>query len=418
MQFIEALKLRSKLLFIFILITLGLVVVGIMGAININTMKRNLDNLYFGSLVPVTELGVILQIYNGNLANTIYKARNSEIDLNHLKLQIQTSLSQIDKEWEKYESHFKRDEELEYMDYTALEIQITKRYFINILKAINSGHDIKKISINNFDAKITHIYEVVNKLINYEVSVAKYERKNFLRIYDSLLVEVGSILLIIILAIMIISYYVFKSIQNDQTELEVATKKLQKANKQLENVSYTDSLTSLYNRRYFNVVYDRELKRAKRTNSHITFMMLDIDYFKQYNDTYGHIEGDIALKSISQALKDILRRPGDFVFRLGGEEFGILLTETDESSSANLAREVCDAVRECEIKHETSKANKFVTISIGVVCCIADDSLNEEILLSRADKMLYKAKESGRDTYNITTNVSEAMIIEEDKKSA
>jgi diguanylate cyclase (GGDEF)-like protein len=139
-------------------------------------------------------------------------------------------------------------------------------------------------------------------------------------------------------------------------------------------------------------------------------MMLDIDYFKQYNDTYGHVEGDFALKSVAKVLKDTLQRPSDYVFRLGGEEFGVLLSETDESSSAKLAREICDAIRERKLKHENSKAGEFVTISIGVVCCIADDALNDEILISRADEMLYEAKESGRDRYVITSNVSAATI--------
>jgi diguanylate cyclase (GGDEF)-like protein len=415
-QFIEALKLRSKLFFIFVIITIGLVVIGIIGAVNLNAMKKNLDSLYFGSLVPVTELNIILQTYHGNLANTVYKAKNSEISPNELISQISNSIKTIDKEWKNYESHFKRDEELQYIEYTALEIKATNIYFSKILKALEDGYDIKDILINNFEKKVAHIHQIVNKLINYEVSVATYERKNFLEVYDSMLIQVGSILIMVILGVMLISYYVFKSIQNDQTALEITTKKLKRANKKLENVSYTDSLTGLYNRRYFNLVYDRELKRARRTHSYITFMMLDIDYFKQYNDTYGHIEGDFALKSVAKVLKDSLKRPGDFVFRLGGEEFGVLLSDTDESNSARLARDICDAVRGREIKHENSKVNELVTISIGVACCVADDALNDEILITRADEMLYKAKDSGRDRYNITTNVSEAKpqeIIEE-----
>jgi len=220
---------------------------------------------------------------------------------------------------------------------------------------------------------------------------------------------------LIILAVLVISYQVFRSIQNDNTKLEVATKKLKKANKKLENVSYTDSLTSLHNRRYFNMLYTRELKRAKRTHSYITFMMLDIDFFKQYNDTYGHIEGDYALKSVAKVLKETLKRPSDFVFRLGGEEFGVLLTQTDESDSAKLARDICDAIKAREIKHEASSINEYLTMSIGVVCCIADDALDEDVLISRADETLYRAKETGRDRYIITTDVSEAkpQTIEE-----
>jgi diguanylate cyclase (GGDEF)-like protein len=408
MQFIEALKLRSKLFFLFMLITIGLILIGVMGYLNINSMKKNLDSLYFGSLVPVTELNEILQIYHGSIANTIYKARNSEISSSQTTSEIENALLKIELHWRSYESHFKRDEELQYVQYTALEIKATNDYFKKILNGVLSGYAVENISMENFEKKVEHINTTVKKLINYEVEIAQYERKKFLDLYEAIIQNIGIILTFIILGVLIISYYVFKSIQNDHTRLEITTKKLKRANKKLENVSYTDVLTSLHNRRYFNFVYDRELKRAKRTKSYITFMMLDIDFFKQYNDTYGHIEGDFALKSVAKVLKDSLKRPSDYVFRLGGEEFGVILIDTDESNSARLAREICDSIRLREIKHESSNVNEFLTISIGVVCCVADEALNEEILISRADEMLYKAKESGRNGYIITTNVSEA----------
>lgn len=411
MQFIEALKLRSKLLFLFVLITIGLFFIGTIGAINLSSMKKNLDSLYFGSLVPVTELSAILQTYHGDIANTIYKSKNSKMAPNTAQAYIKTAVRKINRQWRSYEGHFKRDAELEYVAYTAKEIKTTNAYINKILLALENGYELKDIAIPNFENKISHINKVVDKLISYEVSVAQYERKNFLQVYDSLVLNVGIILSIVILAVLIILFDVFKSIQADQTSLEVATKKLKIANKKLENVSYTDSLTGLFNRRYFNHIYDRELKRAKRTHSYITFMMLDIDYFKQYNDTYGHIEGDWALKSVAKVLKETLQRPGDFVFRLGGEEFGVLLTETPESNSAVIARKIGDSIREREIKHEKSKVNDYLTISIGVACCIADEALNEEMLMTRADEMLYKSKENGRDCYSITTNISEATVI-------
>jgi len=411
MQFIEALKLKSKLVFLFVFITIGLFFLGIMGTINLSSMKKNLDSLYFGSLVPVTELNAILQAYHGGIVSTIYKSKNSKMTPNIAQAQIRTSLHTIDKEWKNYQKHFKRYAELQYVVYTSKEIKSTNIYINKILLALENGYKLKDIVIPNFEHKIAHIDQIIDKLIGYEVSVARYERKNFLDLYDSLLFNVGLILIIVILAVMIISFYVFKSIQDDQTALEVATKNLKKANKKLENVSYTDSLTGLYNRRYFNHIYNRELNRAKRTHSYITFMMLDIDYFKQYNDTYGHIEGDYALKSVAKVLKETLKRPGDFVFRLGGEEFGVLLTETAESDSAMIARKIGDSIREREIKHEQSAVNEYLTISIGVACCIADEALNEETLMTRADEMLYKSKDSGRDRYSITTDVSEATVI-------
>ncbi|MCK9454052.1 diguanylate cyclase [Sulfurimonas sp.] len=406
MNFIETLKLKSKLFFIFIIITLGLIIIGVMGAINLNSMKKNLDSLYFGSLVPVIELNKIVQTYQGTLANTLYRAKNAEIAPHEVKSQIKNTIQSVEKEWKSYESHFKRDYELGYVEYAASEIKAINSYLYRIVEAISQGNDTKKLSISNIEKKVAHVHQVVNKLISYEVDVARYERKNFLTLYEGILVKVGSILIMVIFCVMIISFYVFKSIQNDQTALEITTKKLKIANKKLENASYTDSLTNLHNRRYFNLVYDREIKRAKRNHSNITFMMLDIDYFKQYNDIYGHIEGDFALKSVAKVFKDVLKRPSDFVFRLGGEEFGILLTEVTEDNSAIIARNICDSIKAREIKHEGSKINKFLTVSIGVANCLADEALDEEILISKADEMLYKAKESGRDGYCITTNIS------------
>ncbi|MCD6172310.1 MAG: diguanylate cyclase [Sulfurimonas sp.] len=409
MHFIEALKLKSKLFFLFILITVGLVAVGIMGAINVESMKKNHDSLYFGSLVPVTELNEILQIYHSGLASTLYKAKSSEISFSEVTIEVERSLKKINNLWNNYESHFKRDEELEYVEYVSIEIKAINSYFIRVLKATKDTADINKISIITLEKYISHIHSVLQKLINYEVNIATYERKRFTNEYKVSVNNMFVVLSLIIIAVLMISYSVFRSIQSDHTKLELITKKLKRLNKKLENVSYTDSLTSMHNRRYFNLVYSRELKRAKRTHSYITFMMLDIDFFKQYNDTYGHIEGDFALKSVSKVLKDTLQRPSDFVFRLGGEEFGVLLTQTDESDSAKLARSICDAVRDRQIKHEASKVNQYLTISIGIVCCVADDALNDEILLTRADEMLYEAKDTGRDRYIITSNVSEAQ---------
>ena len=417
MQFIEALKLRSKLLFLFLLITIGLISVGVMGTTYVNAMKKNIDSLYFGSLVPVTELNEILQKYHNGLADTVYKASRNEMSSSEIVFNLEDALRDIEKKWKSYMSHFKSEDEMEYVEYTNMEIQATNRYFKQILYAAKNGKDLQKISISTLEDKVEYIHRVLQKLINYEVNVANYERKKFLNTYKVMLLQIGIILSIIIVSVLAILFYVFRSIQKDQTQLEITAKKLKIANKKLENASYTDSLTGLHNRRYFNFIYERELKRAKRSNSYITFMMLDIDYFKQYNDTYGHVEGDFALKSVAKVLKDTLKRPSDYVFRLGGEEFGVLLSDTDESSSAKLAREICDAVRGRELKHENSKAGEFVTISIGVVCCVADDALDDEVLISRADEMLYEAKESGRDRYIITSNVSAATTkpINEEK---
>ncbi|MEJ2414176.1 MAG: diguanylate cyclase [Sulfurimonas sp.] len=411
MRFIEALKLRSKLFFLFVLITLALVFVGVVGASYINAMKRNMDSLYFGSLVPVTELNEIVHTYRNGISDSVHKVSRKEISPLQATQNIEQSLKYINKKWKSYSLHFKRDEEVAYVDYVDLEIRNTNKSFKTILHYLQNGGDPAKISLDKVEDKIYKLHGIIKKLINYEIEVAQFERKKFLNKYEDMALNIGLVLIFVIVAVFVISAYVFKSIQQDHTKLHAIAKKLKSANKKLESASYTDSLTNLYNRRYFNHIYERELKRAKRDKTYITFMMLDIDYFKQYNDTYGHVEGDFALKTVAKVLKDTLKRPSDYVFRLGGEEFGILLSQTNESDSANLARKLLSAVKLRELKHEKSKVSDYVTVSVGVVCCIADDALADEVLISRADEMLYEAKEGGRDRYQITTNVTLAKTV-------
>jgi len=410
MKIIEAVKLKSRLFFLFVLITLGLISIGVMGSLYINSMKKNMDALYFGSLVPVTELNEIIHTYSSGLSGTIYKASRLEISSSETASNIENSLFKISRKWKSYEAHFKRDDEVQYVEYTALEIHAANNYFKRILKATLNGKDLRKISINNLEKRVTYVSKVIQKLINYETSIANFERKIFLSKYNLTIKQLGVALFIIIIIVLFISFHVFASVQKEHVKLQILANKLKKANKKLEHVSYIDSLTSLHNRRYFNLIYDRELKQAKRDKSYITFMMLDVDFFKQYNDTYGHVEGDNALKSVARVLKDTLKRPSDYVFRLGGEEFGVLLTRTDESDSARLAREICDAIRSVKIAHKASKVNQYLTISIGVVCCIADDALDNEILIIKGDEMLYEAKDTGRDRYSITSSVSTATV--------
>lgn len=416
MQVIKRLKLKNKLFFLFLLITFGLLSIGVLGVMHIESMKKNADGLYFGSLVPITELDTILQNYNSTLTRAIYKAHRLEASHDETILIIQNSLKEIQKKWKNYESHFKHEEELEYIEYVSLEMKSINQYFLQIIQVAKEGKNLHNLNVNILEKKVSFISSVIQKLINYEVNVATHERSRFLENYKLSLKQLGLVLTLVIIAVLVISYYVFTSIQQDNTKLQTLTKRLKRANKKLENVSYTDVLTGLHNRRYFNYIYENELKRAKRAKRYITFMMLDLDYFKQYNDTYGHLEGDKALQCVAKVLQEKLKRPSDYVFRLGGEEFGILLSDTDESMSAQLARKICDGVREEELLHENSLVSQYLTISIGIVSCIADEALDDKVLLSRSDEMLYKAKESGRDRYVITSNVSaaKAIVVEEE----
>jgi len=408
MKFIEAMKLRSKLFVLFVLITVGLFAIGIMGTNYINSMKKNIDSLYFGSLIPITELNKVLQTYDYGLGKSVYKLARKEILIGEAKREIESGLRDVNRNWHSYMSHFKSEDELEYVNYSNSEILSINNYFKKILAVIEKdASKTDKISVATLEKRLFLIHQVLQKLIRYETEVANNERKTFLKTYDSIIFQVGLILGVIVLSLLSILLYVFKSIQDDQTKLEDAAKKLKVMNKKLENASYTDSLTNLHNRRYFNFIYEKEFKRAKRDKNYMTFMMVDIDFFKQYNDTYGHVEGDFALKMVAKVLQDTLKRPSDYVFRLGGEEFGVVLSDTDASQSARLADEICEGVRAREIKHEGSKVHEYLTISIGVICTVVDENIDENMLIPRADEMLYRAKESGRNRYIITTTLKD-----------
>lgn len=399
MKFIDTLRLKSKLLFLFILITLGLSFIGVVGTLNITSMKKNLDSLYFGSFITVLKLDEILNAYHIKLQTNIYLAKNNIMSSQETADIIDQAIKKIDENWNSYKNQYKSNNELPYINYVDKEIERSKKYLLEIRQICIDGCDVNKISIQTLTSEVTHIDKIISKLRLYEIKSAEYQRKELLDTYYETKIKLGMILFFVIGGVLLISYIVFKSIQKDQSDLEIASRKLKHANKKLENASYTDSLTNLHNRRYFNMVFDREAKRAKRAKSQITFMMLDVDFFKQYNDTYGHIEGDKALKSVAKVLKSVLKRPSDFVFRLGGEEFGVLVTDIDMHDSALLAQKICTEMENCKIPHSGSRTSKFLTLSIGVVSCVADETLNEEGIIKQADKQLYIAKESGRNRY-------------------
>ena len=406
MKFIEILKLKNKLFFLFFLITLGLISIGAMGTTYVNAMKKNIDALYFGSLIPVTELTDILHDYSNTLALTLYKASRGTISESEVYENMQNALDDIDKKWKSYKSHYKGEDELEYLEYADMELVATQHYFKKIMKLARDDSALRRLSMITLEKNLTTIEQVIQRLLTYEVDVAHYERQKFLYTYKNILKQIGFILTFVIVGVLTILLYVLSGIEKKQLHLELLTKKLKLANKKLAKVSYTDTLTNLHNRRYFNLIYERELKRAKRSKTYISFMMVDIDFFKQYNDTYGHLEGDEALKKVAKVLQANFKRPSDYIFRLGGEEFGVLLSETDESNTARLARALCDNIKGAHIKHQKSSICEYLTLSIGIACCVADRSLDNELLLSKADEMLYKAKETGRDKYSITTDIS------------
>lgn len=183
-----------------------------------------------------------------------------------------------------------------------------------------------------------------------------------------------------------------------QEKLEHLNKMLLEANLKLEKLSNMDSLTSVANRRFLEKNMKKEWARALRDKSPMSLLMIDIDYFKKFNDTYGHVEGDVCLKRVVRTLKNVLKRPGDLIARYGGEEFVVLLPNTDLEGSLNVAEKMRLAVMDLKIEHEKSDTSNVVTVSIGVYTAHPDNNNIEYIdFIDKADKMLYQAKEGGRN---------------------
>lgn len=171
--------------------------------------------------------------------------------------------------------------------------------------------------------------------------------------------------------------------------------RLDKAKSRLQ-LAYLDSLTLLPNRRYYDAFVKREWKRALRHQYPISMIMIDIDFFKLYNDNLGHIEGDHCLRQVARTLKRFFRRPGDLIARYGGEEFCVVAA-CDAEQIMVLAEILRKAVESMRLPHPASKVSEFVTISLGVASIIPGDDLAFEQLLHCADQALYDAKASGRN---------------------
>lgn len=182
-----------------------------------------------------------------------------------------------------------------------------------------------------------------------------------------------------------------------ENELRENHKKLMQANLKLKKISSQDALTGIANRYSFDEYFSQEIKRAVRTKSALSLIMIDIDYFKNFNDTYGHQAGDKCLTEVAKVLDESLGRSGDLVARYGGEEFILVLPGTDEKGAISFAESLRAKVEDLQILHSDSQVNKFVTISLGVFTCYPDQTTTAEIIIEQADKALYKAKEKGRN---------------------
>lgn len=186
--------------------------------------------------------------------------------------------------------------------------------------------------------------------------------------------------------------------------LLVLTRKLDAANQELKRLSSLDGLTGIANRRHFDEVLEREWRRAMRQGTELSILMCDIDFFKQYNDAYGHLLGDEALRLTAQALTAVMDRGGDLVARYGGEEFAAVLPETSLGGALFVAERMKQAIRQLELENSGSPFER-ITASFGIASAVPMPETSPLTLVDAADRALYEAKAAGRDRVCRTTSL-------------
>jgi len=194
-------------------------------------------------------------------------------------------------------------------------------------------------------------------------------------------------------------------------QVDMRTQELEMANEQLRLLSNLDGLTGISNRRYFEETLVQEWKRSFRDKAPISLLMIDIDFFKNYNDTYGHQAGDECLRQITDAFAHRVRRPGDFAARYGGEEFVVLLSNTPIKGAVKVGEDIRQLVENLRIPHKTSAVSEYVTTSIGIVSVIPQTFNDPTSFVRKADIALYRAKRGGRNKIEVYADNVKNLIF-------
>lgn len=354
-----------KLSILTIIILLSLFTSAFMFNSQIDKMKKRIDYIYFGNYIPVLKLHTLDDLYE-DLIVCMKKNKKCNKSLFFKK---------IKKEWNYYNNAYKADEERK------------------VVNAVNK--DIQK-SLSS-KAKISTYKDILKKidfLKEHEKKVAYKKRREFLKEYSSMKNYLFyNMIILLFVSFIFISLIIYSIIKKDN-QLKILTKKYK-----LESI--TDGMTKLYNRKYFDKIFDNMPFISNANNWESAFVILDIDFFKQYNDTYGHDMGDITLKSVANSLQSYFNREYEYVFRLGGEEFGVILFDIDEEILKQCLADVNKNIESLNIEHKNSKISNVVTISIGAVIYEANTYISCNKLYKMADESLYRSKENGRNQYTI-----------------
>jgi diguanylate cyclase (GGDEF)-like protein len=352
-------KYDFKLFTLPVIVLAALIYISFLFSSEITKLKDQIDNIYFGNFVPVHKLHNIKHEYQNIIQDQINYGSSKEIILEN---------------WKYYNNQYKTVKEREVV--SKIDLQIKK----------------------SFKKNTAHYYQFIIKqldlLIEYEVSSAYLQRKEFLADFNKvntyLYYNQISIIVFLVIFIIIVVY----NVQKHHNKLENLVHKY-------KSDSITDGLTGLYNRKYFDEILDDIAVVSLEHQWTSAFVMIDIDFFKQYNDTYGHDKGDEALKTVASTFDAIFHGEYDYVFRIGGEEFGLIIFDISQERLEKRLKELQRQIALRKIEHSASKTG-YLTLSMGVM--IIDDktySLSIKEIYNQADKKLYISKENGRDQYTI-----------------
>ncbi len=186
---------------------------------------------------------------------------------------------------------------------------------------------------------------------------------------------------------------------------------LERANAELNRLASTDSLTQIANRKRFDEYFAAQWNLMQRLDREISVILCDIDFFKQYNDTYGHQAGDRCLKVVAAAIAKQVHRPSDVVARYGGEEFALILPNTPSKDAANIALNICKRIETLEMEHKGSETSDYLTLSVGVAGALPDASKSYEELIRLADNALYEAKSKGKNRVYLAYDEHEESLL-------
>lgn len=353
-----------KLIVLVVIVVLSLISSTLLFNNQIDKLKTQIDKLYFGNFIPIVKLRIISDNYQ-----KIISCRTMKYICDFKKEQ-----NIIEQEWSYYFDSYKTDKERIVVE--AINEEITDSFKSNKLY------------------KFKKVVKRIDFLINYETKVAFKQRKEFTQDYKQMKNYLFySIVFILILAFALIAYIILQVIKKDN--------QLRILNKKYKIDSITDGLTKLYNRKYFDNIFDNMPFIANANDWECAFIMIDIDFFKQYNDTYGHDKGDETLIKVSNILKDYFDRQYEFVFRLGGEEFGVVLFDINEDILEDCLKDINKKITDANIEHKNSKILDIVSISIGAVIYEPKTYISANKLYKKADECLYASKQNGRNQYHI-----------------